>query len=93
MQQPAQEDETTQREEVIFSSPEPKLIFLGCGGVIAGSLLWSEGWIRVLAWVLMGIGWALIAWGLVRFCAAVPPSGDTSRLDRRTRVRVEHTFP
>jgi hypothetical protein len=33
---------------------------------MAGSLLWSEGWIPVFAGVLMGIGWALIAWGLVR---------------------------
>ncbi len=66
MQQAAQEDETAQRREVTFSSSEPKLIFSGCGGVVAGSLLWSEGWIRVFAGVLMGIGWALIAWGLVR---------------------------
>jgi hypothetical protein len=66
VQQPAQENETTQRKEVTFSSPEPRLIFLGCGGVIAGSLLWSEGWIRVFAGVVMGIGWALIALGLVR---------------------------
>jgi hypothetical protein len=51
---------------VTFSSPEPRLIFLGCGGVMAGSLLWSEGWIPIFAAVLMGIGWALIAWGLVR---------------------------
>jgi hypothetical protein len=50
--------------KVGFSHPGPRMIFLGCAVLAAGSLLWSARFVRVLDAVLMGIGWALVAWGL-----------------------------
>jgi hypothetical protein len=58
------QEPTQRRPKVGFSHPGPRRIFLGCAFLVAGSLLWSARFVRVLDGVLIGVGWALAAWGL-----------------------------